>query len=43
MSGSGSATFALASSKASGENLMERLKNRFGSTLWTALVKAVPE
>jgi 4-diphosphocytidyl-2-C-methyl-D-erythritol kinase len=43
MSGSGSTTFALARSKEAAENLLERLKGKFGANLWTATVKAASE
>ncbi|HUD46391.1 MAG TPA: 4-(cytidine 5'-diphospho)-2-C-methyl-D-erythritol kinase [Candidatus Baltobacteraceae bacterium] len=43
MSGSGSTTFALAESKPVAENLLEKLKAKFGANLWTATVKTAPE
>jgi 4-diphosphocytidyl-2-C-methyl-D-erythritol kinase len=43
MSGSGSTTFALARSKSSAETLLEKIKERFGATLWTATVRTIPE
>jgi 4-diphosphocytidyl-2-C-methyl-D-erythritol kinase len=43
MSGSGSTTFALAGSKVGAENLLEKLKAKFGGNLWTAMVKTAPE
>jgi 4-diphosphocytidyl-2-C-methyl-D-erythritol kinase len=39
MSGSGSTTFAIASSKSSAETLLEKFKVKFGANLWTATVK----
>ena len=39
MSGSGSATFALAANVAEAERLRERVLSKFGSELWTAAVK----
>jgi 4-diphosphocytidyl-2-C-methyl-D-erythritol kinase len=39
MSGSGSSTFALADSRASAENLLEKFQAKFGPDFWTALVK----
>jgi 4-diphosphocytidyl-2-C-methyl-D-erythritol kinase len=38
MSGSGSTTFAIASSVAAAEQLAEKFKGRFGSAAWTAVV-----
>jgi 4-diphosphocytidyl-2-C-methyl-D-erythritol kinase len=43
MSGSGSTTFALARSQAAAENLVEKLKDKFGANFWTATVKTAPE
>jgi 4-diphosphocytidyl-2-C-methyl-D-erythritol kinase len=43
MSGSGSTTFAVARSKTDAENLVEKLKSKFGANLWTAMVKTMPE
>ncbi len=43
MSGSGSTTFALAQSKSGAENLLEKLKGKFGANPWTAMVKTAPE
>ena len=40
MSGSGSATFALAESLAAGEALLEKFKAKFGPSSWTAVVSA---
>jgi 4-diphosphocytidyl-2C-methyl-D-erythritol kinase len=39
MSGSGSATFALAGSRAGAETLLEKFQHKFGPQFWTALVK----
>jgi 4-diphosphocytidyl-2-C-methyl-D-erythritol kinase len=38
MSGSGSTTFAIASSQTAGEQLLERFKSRFGTSHWSAIV-----
>jgi len=38
MSGSGSATFALAPTRAAAESLLEKFKVKFGSGFWTAVV-----
>ena len=38
MSGSGSATFALAPARAAAENMLERFKAKFGPGFWTAIV-----
>jgi len=43
MSGSGSTTFAVAKSKGAAENLLEKLKDKFGANLWAATVKAGSE
>jgi 4-diphosphocytidyl-2C-methyl-D-erythritol kinase len=37
MSGSGSATFALCSTRAKAEGLQERFKSKFGDKIWTAV------
>jgi len=39
MSGSGSASYALADSRAGAETLLEKFQIKFGSQFWTALVK----
>ena len=39
MSGSGSATFALAVSRASAETLLEKFQAKFGPQFWTALIQ----
>lgn len=39
MSGSGSTTFAIANSKEIAESLREKFINKFGSTVWSAVVK----
>jgi 4-diphosphocytidyl-2-C-methyl-D-erythritol kinase len=38
MSGSGSTTFALASTRAAAETLLEKFKAQFGPAIWTAIV-----
>jgi 4-diphosphocytidyl-2-C-methyl-D-erythritol kinase len=38
MSGSGSTTFALVKNVTKAESLAEQLKQKFGATLWTAVV-----
>lgn len=38
MSGSGSATFALTTSQAAGETLLEKFKGKFGTKCWTTVV-----
>lgn len=38
MSGSGSTTFALTENQSTAENLLEKFKQKFGSTSWTAIV-----
>jgi 4-diphosphocytidyl-2-C-methyl-D-erythritol kinase len=43
MSGSGSTTFAVARSEVAAENLLEKLKGKFGANLWAATVKTAPE
>ena len=43
MSGSGSTTFALARSRGEAEYLLEKLKGKFGSGFWTAVVKTAGE
>lgn len=40
MSGSGSTTFALASTRGDAERLRERFQEKFGSSAWTAIVPA---
>ena len=40
MSGSGSTTFALAESRAAAEALLEKFKQKFGTSSWTAIVPA---
>ena len=41
MSGSGSATFALAASQASAQGILEKFKAKFGTEIWTAAVPAM--
>jgi 4-diphosphocytidyl-2-C-methyl-D-erythritol kinase len=42
MSGSGSTTFALAQTKKVAENLLEKLKGKFGGDFWMTMVETVP-
>jgi 4-diphosphocytidyl-2-C-methyl-D-erythritol kinase len=41
MSGSGSATFALAPNRAAAESLLEKFREKFGTEIWTAIVPSV--
>jgi 4-diphosphocytidyl-2C-methyl-D-erythritol kinase len=43
MSGSGSTTFALAQNQKVAENLLEKLKGKFGPHLWMTMVKTVSD
>jgi len=43
MSGSGSTTFALTRTRDEADDLLEKFKGEFGSSLWTAVVKTAPD
>jgi 4-diphosphocytidyl-2-C-methyl-D-erythritol kinase len=43
MSGSGSTTFALATSKKSAERILEGFKSKFGANFWVSIVDTVPK
>jgi 4-diphosphocytidyl-2-C-methyl-D-erythritol kinase len=43
MSGSGSTTFALATSKASAERILEGFKSKFGASFWLSIVETIPK